>query len=1011
MATQKDRAALLAELAFIDTTGGNGTTGTNHKAFIENLLASIAVVLDEPEIFEGLTEYIPANIYNEGNVTLFVGKIYQANEDGITGAFDISKWTEVPANGSLSAFALWENGDTYVIDDIRRFQNRLWISLQNGNQGNTPTTSPTFWDEVSPTQGVPTLNPWIAGVYNAGTLAIRNDKLYRLNSGAPAFNSVDIDAEITNSDWIEISTVGTGLSGLTQNFVQKANVTGDNLLDSNIYDDGVTVVIGGTTSDASVSLNLEATDKGFLKNKLTSTQRNSLAAPPKGLEIFNTTTNQPEVNTGTSGSPIWTPMVSVASTLTLDDVMGNGSVASISGPISIESTVNGITLIANVSSGVIIQGLIYPNSDGSAGQVIKTDGAGNLTFEDESVQGGENLQETLDNGSGASITTNFQVVTTADITLTADGAVNITSTGGTMTMGADIVNITSDTAELTVGAATQLNLTAGESVVIQSGPVGNIQLITTDGALLLPIINDADNDITTPIEGLLLYQDSTNKVRFYNGSTWVSLTDDGSITLQTVINNGQSASNSNSIQLTSSGNSIDLTGETGINFGVNAAGDIVMSISDGQLVVPKFADPVNDITTLVEGGLFYDTTDKKLQFYNGTIVITLPGAGTGADLSVINVTATNITVASDSGTNAVLPTATGSLAGVMPGADKAKLNFITVTQAVDLDSMESDIATNNAKVSNVTHTGEVTGSGALTVDKTAITGKTTVTGVAGDFVLISDTSDSGNLKKVDITAFLVGGDGNGIFDAANDGGTVPAGFDVNITDTLKFISGKVGFGSGVASVGNVSIRGSGAAAITSLDISHVATTGTQKGAQIIIAGASTRNIGLNITASNATTNEAINIGAGDFNMSDGQARMGIGTAPASTARVKAGITPGFAGARVFEAISSNTALTNYGFHAQFTTSNSGDNIGGYFNVTNGGAGQALGVWVDNGITRLDGPLDHRGSTLGFYTNTLVTQASAISKPSAGSTIDTEARAAIDSIIDAIGASLGVGLTA
>lgn len=35
-------------------------------------------------------------------------------------------------------------------------------------------------------------------------------------------------------------------------------------------------------------------------------------------------------------------------------------------------------------------------------------------------------------------------------------------------------------------------------------------------------------------------------------------------------------------------------------------------------------------------------------------------------------------------------------------ADETKLDFISVTQAVDLDTMESDISTNNAKVSNVT---------------------------------------------------------------------------------------------------------------------------------------------------------------------------------------------------------------------------------------------------------------------------------------------------------------------
>jgi hypothetical protein len=85
---------------------------------------------------------------------------------------------------------------------------------------------------------------------------------------------------------------------------------------------------------------------------------------------------------------------------------------------------------------------------------------------------------------------------------------------------------------------------------------------------------------------------------------------------------------------------------------------------------------------------------------------------------------------------------------------QTKLGFITVTQAVNLDTIESDTATNNAKVSNATHTGEVTGSGALTIDKTAITNKTTVTPMSGDFVLVTDVSDSDNLKKVDIAAFI-----------------------------------------------------------------------------------------------------------------------------------------------------------------------------------------------------------------------------------------------------------------
>lgn len=89
-----------------------------------------------------------------------------------------------------------------------------------------------------------------------------------------------------------------------------------------------------------------------------------------------------------------------------------------------------------------------------------------------------------------------------------------------------------------------------------------------------------------------------------------------------------------------------------------------------------------------------------------------------------------------------------------PAADAAKVAFISITGAVDLDQIDSDTTTNNAKVTNATHTGEVTGSGALTVDKTAITGKSLVTVDPADVLLISDDSDSGNLKKVAASDFL-----------------------------------------------------------------------------------------------------------------------------------------------------------------------------------------------------------------------------------------------------------------
>jgi len=82
-------------------------------------------------------------------------------------------------------------------------------------------------------------------------------------------------------------------------------------------------------------------------------------------------------------------------------------------------------------------------------------------------------------------------------------------------------------------------------------------------------------------------------------------------------------------------------------------------------------------------------------------------------------------------------------------AEQTKLGHITVTQAVDLDTMESDIATNNSKVSNATHTGDVTGSGALTIS-TNVVDNTNLSQIATGTVKGRTTAGTGNVEDLDI---------------------------------------------------------------------------------------------------------------------------------------------------------------------------------------------------------------------------------------------------------------------
>jgi len=112
----------------------------------------------------------------------------------------------------------------------------------------------------------------------------------------------------------------------------------------------------------------------------------------------------------------------------------------------------------------------------------------------------------------------------------------------------------------------------------------------------------------------------------------------------------------------------------------------------------EYTDELVDdrVATLLTAG-----TNVTLTYDDGAGTLTIDAAAASGitNLSVASHTGSGLTVASDTGTDAVLPSATDLLAGVMPAGDKEKVDFLTVTGAVDLDTIASDTATNNGKVS------------------------------------------------------------------------------------------------------------------------------------------------------------------------------------------------------------------------------------------------------------------------------------------------------------------------
>lgn len=68
------------------------------------------------------------------------------------------------------------------------------------------------------------------------------------------------------------------------------------------------VGINTTTIDESAMLQIDATNRGLLIPRMTSTQRLAITNPATGLLVYDLTLHQLYQNAGTSSSPVWVPL-------------------------------------------------------------------------------------------------------------------------------------------------------------------------------------------------------------------------------------------------------------------------------------------------------------------------------------------------------------------------------------------------------------------------------------------------------------------------------------------------------------------------------------------------------------------------------------------------------------------------------------------------------------------------------------------------------------------------------
>ena len=126
-----------------------------------------------------------------------------------------------------------------------------------------------------------------------------------------------------------------------------------------------------------------------------------------------------------------------------------------------------------------------------------------------------------------------------------------------------------------------------------------------------------------------------------------------------------------------------------------------------------------------------------------TTQLSIAKGGTGANTAQLAINA--LTAVAGATVGYVLTKVGSAVAWAAQSTGIVTLNGLTgATVTLGADNIVAG-ATNKW---NATHTGDVTGSDVLTIDKTAVTGKALVSAAQNDSILVSDNSDSGNLKKV-----------------------------------------------------------------------------------------------------------------------------------------------------------------------------------------------------------------------------------------------------------------------
>ena len=211
---------------------------------------------------------------------------------------------------------------------------------------------------------------------------------------------------------------------------------------------------------------------------------------------------------------------------------------------------------------------------------------------------------------------------------------------------------------------------------------GNINL--NKGQLQSAVIHPLASNPSSPAQGQLYYNTGSDELRIYTGSAWIAVGAD----TDNYVDDGSYDASTGTITLERTGSlaDIEITGllQIGTTSTTALAGNTT-TISSAQ------STKLGHIT--VTQAVDLDTMESDVATNNNKT--SFPGFGTSA----------GVALEGDTDLLQIGTTATTAMAGnttTISSAQSTKLGHISVTQAVDLDDMESDISTNASNISTNT---------------------------------------------------------------------------------------------------------------------------------------------------------------------------------------------------------------------------------------------------------------------------------------------------------------------